>query len=213
MKIFVIHYSKLIDRKKHIIEEFKKHNIVEYEFIEKFNKEDLTSEDIKQFSHQLKPSIVSLIKKQFYVYQLIAQKYPNALIFEDDVILKSGFINTLNHYLTQLPQNYDMLFIGDGCNLHIEKHKITPNNNIYEKCREPTKWGGDGASKCADSYIISQKCAQTLCHYINQLTSKITLPLDWWLNEAIRGNAFNVYWAEPTIVSQGSHTGNFLTSL
>ena len=213
MKIFVLHYSKLIDRKKYIIEQFQKQNITDYEFIEKFDKDEITSDESSLFAVNYKKSTMSLHLKHNYVYKLIADNYDNALIFEDDVILKSGFINTLNHYLTQLPQNYDMLFIGDALNLHIEKHKITPNNNIYEKCREPTKWGGDGASKCTDSYIISQKCAQTLCHYINQLTSKITLSLDWWLNEAIRGNAFNVYWAEPTIVSQGSHTGKFLTSL
>jgi hypothetical protein len=37
MKIFVLHYSKLVDRKKSIIEQFKKQNITNYEFIEKYD--------------------------------------------------------------------------------------------------------------------------------------------------------------------------------
>ena len=40
MKIFVLHYSKLVDRKKHILEQFKKQNITDYEFIEKYDKDD-----------------------------------------------------------------------------------------------------------------------------------------------------------------------------
>ena len=35
MKIFVLHYSKLVDRKKHILEQFNKQGIVDYQFIEK----------------------------------------------------------------------------------------------------------------------------------------------------------------------------------
>jgi GR25 family glycosyltransferase involved in LPS biosynthesis len=92
---------------------------------------------------------------------------------EDDVILNDNFIDNLNNYMTQLPENFDMLFIGDGCNLHIQKNKLIPNKNIYEKCLYPTKWGGDGASRCSDSYIISKTCPNKLCQYINSFKSKI----------------------------------------
>ena len=34
MKIFVIHYKKLVDRKKHIIQQFAKFNMKNYEFID-----------------------------------------------------------------------------------------------------------------------------------------------------------------------------------
>ena len=34
MKIFVIHYKKLVDRKRYMLEQFEKHNITDYEFIE-----------------------------------------------------------------------------------------------------------------------------------------------------------------------------------
>jgi hypothetical protein len=35
---------------------------------------------------------------------------------------------------------------------------------------------------------------------------------DFWLNIAARDNNLEVYWAEPTIVTQGSQTGLFQTS-
>ena len=213
MKIFVLHYSKLLDRKKHILEQFKKHNITDYEFIEKYDKDKITDYESNIFKKTYKKSFMSLNLKHNYVYKLIAENYDNALIFEDDVILCDNFIEKLNNYITELPEDYDMLFIGDGCNLHIEQHKLISNKNIYEKCLEPTSWGGDGASRCSDSYIISKKCANKLCEYINNLTFKINHPIDWWLNIAARDNNFKVYWAEPTIVTQGSQNGLFRRSI
>jgi glycosyl transferase family 25 len=213
MKIFVLHYSKLIDRKKYIIEQFQKQNITDYEFIEKFDKDEITSDESSLFAVNYKKSTMSLHLKHNYVYKLIADNYDNALIFEDDVILSDNFIDKLNNYMTQLPENYDMLFIGDGCNLHIEEDKLIPNKNIYAKCLYPTSWGGNGASKCSDSYIINKKCAKKMCEYINSFNYKINLPIDWWINEVARDNNFEVYWAEPTIVTQGSQNGLFIRSL
>ena len=211
MRIFVIHYKKLIDRKLFILAQFKKHNITDYEFIE-IERDDLSNHNISMFHKNYKNCKMSMSLKHFYAYKEISDKYDNGLILEDDAILINNFTDILNKYMDQLPKNYDMLFIGDGCNLHIEKNKLIPNQNIYEKCLYPTLWGGKGASRCSDSYIISKKCANKLCEYINNLNYKIELPLDWWINVAARDNNFKVYWAEPTIVTQGSQNGLFKTS-
>jgi len=208
MKIFVLHYSKLVDRKKNIINQFKKYNITDYEFIEKYDMNEITDDESSIFDINYKKSIMSLTLKHFYVYNEIANsdKYEDALIFEDDAILSDNFIDKLNEYITQLPKDYDMLFIGDGCNLHIEQNKIIPNTNIYEKCLYSTKWGGDGCSRCTDSYLVNKKCAIKMGEYVNKITkiTKIKLPIDFFINEAARDNNFKVYWAEPTIVKQGS---------
>jgi len=213
MKIFVLHYSKLVNRKENILAQFQKHNITDYEFIEKYDKDEITDDESSLFDINYKKSAMSLTLKHFYVFKLIAKNYENALIFEDDVILCDNFIDKLNNYMSQLPQDYDMLFIGDGCKLHIEQHRLTLNKYIYEKCLYPTSWGGDGGTRCTDSFIISNKCAKTICEYINNLTNKINLAIDWWLNVAARDNNLKIYWAEPTIVTQGSHNGLYKTSI
>ena len=212
MKIFVLHYSKLVDRKAYILEQFRRENITDYEFIEKYDREDLQNSDKALFDTCVKESMMSLMNKHFYTYRLVAENYENALILEDDVVISPNFSNILNHYMTQLPGDYDMLFLGDGCNLHIERHKLIENKNVYEKCLYPTRWGGDGASRCTDSYVISKKCAITMCEYIANLQQKITLPSDWWLNVAARANNLKVYWAEPTIVTQGTQIGLYASS-
>lgn len=211
MKIFVLHYSKLTDRKKHILEQFKKHNITDYEFVEKYDKDEITYNESSLFFPGYKKSTMSLHLKHIFVYKEIAEKYDCALIFEDDVILSDNFTDIFNKYMCQLPQDYDMLFIGDGCGLHIEKDKINHKQNIYKKCNYPTHWGGDGVTRCCDSYIVNRKCARKICDYINNLQDKIYHAVDWWLNIAARDNDFKVYWAEPTIVTQGSQNGTFKT--
>jgi hypothetical protein len=43
---------------------------------------------------------------------------------------------------------------------------------------------------------------------MRNLKEKISeVGIDWWLNGAARDCKFKVYWAEPTIVTQGSQTG------
>ena len=211
MKIFVAHNSKLPLRKKHIIAQFKKHNITNYEWVELFDKDEVH----RYVTHTTlgKPKI-SLLLKHFFIYHQIAQKYDYALILEDDVILSDNFLKKLAHYQTQLPVDFDFLFIGNGCNLHIEDKKILPNVNIYLKGSKPN-WRngtrGDGATRCTDSYLVHKNCAVQLCNYIK--TSRVNLPIDLWLNQAAQDMNLKSYWAEPTIVTQGSQNGMFAWSL
>jgi GR25 family glycosyltransferase involved in LPS biosynthesis len=211
MRIFVIHYKKLGDRKKHILEQFEKHNIKNYEFIE-IDRDELENHNIDMFQSNFSKSQIAISLSHFYAYNEIINKYDNGLIFEDDIILSDNFSEILSTYITQLPEDYDMLFIGNGCNLHIEKHKLKHNKYIYEKCLYPTNWGGNGVTRCTDSYLVNKKCAIKLCDYIHKLKYKINIPVDWWLNIAARDNNFKVYWAEPTIVKQGTQNGLFETS-
>jgi hypothetical protein len=68
IKIFVLHYSELVERKKNILLQFEKHNITNYEFIEKYDKNFLTIENESLFTQDLKKSEISLMLKHFFVY-------------------------------------------------------------------------------------------------------------------------------------------------
>jgi GR25 family glycosyltransferase involved in LPS biosynthesis len=219
LKIFVLHYSKLTKRKQYIIHQFKLHGITDYEFIEKFDKDTITDDECPEFSREYvttRRTELSLHLKHLYVYRtIVRENYEQALVFEDDVILSNGFMEKLGVYMKQLPTEYDMLFIGDGCNLHIPRNQLKPGQYIYEKCLHETSWGGNGAAKCTDSYIIHQRCAKKICDYIaaTSSTKKIDKPADWWLNDVARDLVLRVYWGEPTIVTQGSQNGVFQRSL
>lgn len=227
MKIFVLHYSKLTHRKKYILEQFKRHGITDYEFIEKFDKDAITDDECPEFTQEYvtqRRAELSLHLKHLYLYRLmVSENYSEVLVFEDDVVLSNDFMKKLTEYMRQTPTDYDMLFIGDGCKLHIPRNQLVANQYIYAKCLHETAWGGNGAARCTDSYIIHQRCAKKLCDYAAAAagdsgaaldkTKKIDIPVDWWLNKAARELVLKVYWAEPTIVTQGSQNGLFTRSI
>jgi GR25 family glycosyltransferase involved in LPS biosynthesis len=202
MKIFVAHYSKLRERKEHIIEQFKKHNITNYEFIEKFDKELLTKEETKYFQPNMKLSEISLFLKHIYIYREILERYEEALIVEDDIILCDDFIALFTHYRSLFPVNYDIVYLGNGCNLHVPLQHIQPSKHIYEMTNK--------YSKCTDSYMIQKKACVQLLDYFK---SGIKLPIDWWLTEASTQQDLSIFWVEPTLVSQGSQTNLFNSSI
>jgi len=213
MKVFVVHYSKLTERKQHMITQFMKKGITDYEFVENFNKEDITPEQYSRFTENIKPSMVSVSLKTFWIYNEIAQKYSSAIIFEDDIILSEGFTQKLDMYLKELPNDWDMVFIGDGCGLHIHKRQLIPFKRMYKKEHNISNWGGGGCTRCVDSYIVSNNCARKLVNYLNSIENqKIDKNIDHYLNDVARNLNLNVYWAEPTIVTQGSESGLFKSS-
>lgn len=203
MKVFVIHYNKLVDRKVHILDQFAKYNIVDYEFVD-IDRDDVHNHDISMFQKNYSNTHIAISLSHFYAYNEISTKYENGLIFEDDVILSDNFINIFNKYISELPNDYDMLFIGNGCNLHIPSDKIISNKHIYKQL--------EYYGRCTDSYVVNKKCAIKLCNYINNLSYKINNHIDTWLNTANKDNDFNIYWAEPTICTQGTQNGLFNTS-
>lgn len=211
MKVFVIHYKKLTERKENILKQFEKHNIIDYEFVE-IDRDELDNHNTDIFCENFNKALIAISLSHFQAYKEISEKYENGLIFEDDVILTDDFIDKYNEITSQLPNDYDMLFIGDGCNLHIENKNLIADKFVYEKCLHPTSWGGDGATRCADSYLVNKKCAVKICEHIDTKSNNINLPIDWWLSAVARENNFKVYWSEPTIATQGTQNGLYETS-
>jgi GR25 family glycosyltransferase involved in LPS biosynthesis len=205
MKIYVLHCGNLTNRKKHILEQFRLHNISNFEFIEKYDVSEITDDECSIFDENYKKTKMSLFLKHIYCYQLIIRDHNSdtSLIFEDDVILSDDFNNILSKYIKELPKDYDMLFIGSGYNLHIDKQQLIDDKHIYD----------NPYTRCTDSYIITNNCAHQIYEYFINGDDKINLPIDFWLNKVIVNNKLKVYWSEPTIVSQGSQSGLFELSI
>lgn len=192
MKTYITHYSPLVSRKEFMIQQVKKHNLDAF-FIE--------TEEGPGIYKNLKLNDISLTKKHIEAWNIIAHgDDPYALILEDDAILEDDFTTKLNNYISQLPSYFDMLFIGNGCNLHMHIEK----GNIIRRPNEL------GITRCTDSYVISKTCANRLLQRVNEVIDK---PIDHWMNQL--GTELNLigFWAEPTIVSQGSETGLFKKAL
>ena len=214
MKILVIHYDKLLGRKQHMLKQLNEADLNDYEFVSNHGKDNLTPTEKSKFKN-LTDGEISLMLHHFECYKIISEQYDYAIIFEDDVILADDFKNKIEKYISDLPNDWDMLFFGKGHGLHIPKYRLRPDINIYKKMtdlKNKIPGGIDGSTRCADSYVVSKKCAQKLVQVINNL-QVTTIPLDHLLNKINDFCKFNIYWSEPTITIQGTSNGTFKTSL
>jgi hypothetical protein len=210
MHIFVIHYTPLVERKKNILEQFKKQNIHDYEFVEIYDREYIPRQLTRLFSTKLRDSLVSLICKHLHASNKISLKYDYALILEDDAILCDQFLDKLDFMMKQLPSDFDAFFIGRGCNLYVPYAEQHAGNFVYLKNNEIGHWGIHGSSRCTEAFVLSKKAATQI---VNTRFDHVDLPYDFLLNDLFRKYNMRVYWSEPALVTQGTITGKFSTSL
>lgn len=210
MHTFVIHYTPLIERKQHILEELNKAQINDYEFVEIYDKEHIPDEVQQCFSPSLLQSKISLICKHIYAFKQTSLNHEYALILEDDAILCEHFTYWLNEYMKQLPSDFDVFFIGIGCGLYVPHYERHHGKYVYLKGNEVGHWGIHGSSRCTEAFVLSKKGATTLA---NAQLSNIDMPCDFLLNDLFRKHNMKVYWAEPTLVVQGTFNGKFSSSL
>ena len=102
-----------------------------------------------------------------------------------------------------------MFFISPGKNnFNIPFHKKKPFSLVHNKKNIETSWGGHGASRNADAYFISKKCASLLVNeYMN--SDIIDEPIDWWMNSMIDKLNLKIYWAQPTLVDTNLYETSF----
>ena len=83
--------------------------------------------------------------------------------------------------MKQLPEDWDTMYIGDGCHLHIPEEMQKEGCNIYLRGTQPKSWGGNGGSRCTEAILVSNKIARKILYSFN-FASNIDLPVDHWFN-------------------------------
>ena len=225
--IFITHWTKLSERKQKLIERMNEEGL-SGTFIEKYDSQDLDldSELCSKFGNHLKyntgfkgKTVISLFLKHIECYRLMIEKnIPLLLILEDDALLDDNFKSKFDNYVKQLPDNWNCLCIGNGCKLHInsDRFKELKPPNVYLKSTKKIYGEGVGLFRCTDSYLINLKTAKEIYEHFQKLPMnghKIGDGIDIWLNKFSSSMNYNIYWSEPTIVSQGSQNGTFLSTI
>jgi len=192
--IYIVHYSPLIERKNYLLNKFKESNITNYTFYEKYNRNETSKEVMSQYFKldNLTPAQICITIAHIEIYKEIMEKgYERCLILEDDARLCDNFFDKLRVYYNAIPADFDLALINDGCKLHAST--IHPS----------TIWYLIPATRTCCAYIITRKCCSILIPSIIPFNYAI----DAELNQQIIKHNLKVYWAEPTIVSDGSeHT-------
>ena len=194
MDFYVIHYTPLLNRKDHIVNEFEKHQIDKYFFMELHDRECLTNEQLDKFN---KPTFSEI--SLFYKHIEVIEKQQNSsgitCIFEDDAVLVDGFLEKIKKCLEELPEDWDLVFGGACVNLHCEVL-----NDKYTHAAN--------SSRGTCFYMMNNKCASKIINCFSNC-GKISLPIDHWFNYAINNCSLKTFWTEPTLVNQGSESGYF----
>lgn len=197
MKIYITHYTPLKERKENIIKQLNLYGINNYEFIEVYDRDILTKEDLDKFSH-ITLSETSLFLKHIEIFKKESNNNEVVIVLEDDAIFVDNFKEKLDKYIEELKNlnNWDVIFTAECCNLHIK--------NIV---KEQIFYSSNG-SRGTCMYILNVDVCKKILNIIDN-EIKICKPIDHWFNLIQIKYYLNLYWSEPTLVHQGSEIGIF----
>ena len=212
--IYICHYKKLEERKQSILEQFKEENIYRYQFIENFDKNEWDIKKIEKeypkvfkewkkgldsYDDESQNSERSLSLKHAYILKdIFKNQYKASLILEDDVILCNSFVDYCNFFMSQLPDDWDIVWVGSCLNLH---EPSVEGKYVYKTNR---------GSRCTHAFLVNRSMANKVVNCI----SDINLPSDHFYNYLIKKFNLNNYWFEPSLANQSLEykseiSGNF----
>lgn len=197
--VYITHWSKLVNRKELLAKQLLDRNITNCTWVENYDKSNWDINQIKSEyplifglnpkGRNLNHSEISLALKHCWIIKdALSKGYKSILIFEDDVILDENFIEKYNEYKSQLPEDWDLFFVGSCCNLHITNQKN--GVNVYQT----------NTSRCCHAYSISLSGLMKLKDELSNINEAI----DWYFNYIIPVLKLNTYWSEPSIAEQNS---------
>jgi len=219
---YVVHYKGNVERRKIMEELFLREKMENVTWILDWDREEVSyqlyvknfqadhleyqkrGQDPNEFfpHYPLQPEMVSLGLKQKEAFRRIGYGEQNiGMMFEDDAIICENFKETLHIYMNSLPNDWDVLFIGQGGGKRIPKEKLQDGVFWYKKDHP--------ADRCADSIIFKKEAARKIYDSMNHY--KICFNPDPELGFWMKVLNMNVYWLEPPIVAQGSQNGLFNT--
>lgn len=193
-KIYILHYKKLTDRKKSIIDQLQKLGLDNYIFVEQFDKdswniEEITKEFPKVFNSDKETNDAEkslALKHAWVVLDMSTNNYSSVLVLEDDAILCDGFVEKHNSYVKQMPTDWDIGWVGSCLNL---KEPETPNINVYKTNR---------GSRCTHAYCLSKSFAIKMINEIKNIDRQS----DFYYNYLVERFDLNNYWFQPPLALQ-----------
>lgn len=206
-QVYLAHYLPLVDRKNSILKQIQfPIKWITDEPLDQCWTTDKESWEKKVIPYspyrQLTKSEISIAYKHIKIYKdIVEYNYKTSLIFEDDIIIENNFVSMFNMFLEKTPDDWDLIFIGSGCNLRVNPQYIIPGQIAY-KIDHP-------ASKCIDSYCIKYEAAKKIL----STTLPFSLPYDFELNYQMKIHNMNIYWWEPPLVRQGSMCGIYPSTI
>jgi len=181
-KIYVINLKERLDRKNHILNQFNKFNIKNYEFVDAIKPSlDQVNEWCENYCiraknyvsdfNKYKIGCLGCLQSHLKIYKdIVKNNYKNCLILEDDCLIQNNNIDEYIKYC--INTNYGLFYLG-GTN-SVKPTKI--KNDLYKSNKTHT----------THAYIISYDCAK----YIEQNINNFEKEIDIYLSDIIQSKFF-----------------------
>ena len=197
-----INLNKRVDRKKHILQEFQrsedtflKYNVLFHEatdgtkldynvspLISQFAKNTIEKSE-KEHGHDMTLGGLGIISSTYNIWTSL---YKPSLIIEDDVIFEDDFTNKLNQCLNDLPEKWDILYLGYHNDPRIKHFK----NNLYTANKVYGLFG----------YILNPKSYQKIIN--------TTFPCDYQIDTDLHRKSdykLDCFVVHPPIIKTSGH--------
>lgn len=204
MNNYVISLPNAIDRRKHIENEFKSHNL-NFEFFDAVQPSTELNNLIEKYIPNLKNSSLTDGEKGCLISHLsiwkkcIENNYDYVNIFEDDIRLSSDsekFIKNSDWLTKNFDTNKAMIIKYETYKMPV---KLNEHNSLRVDGRkiaklESSHWGTAG-------YLITQKMAKQLLNFFYNLDENSIMPIDKFIFESLLKEN-EIYQLSPAICIQ-----------
>jgi len=206
---YVLHVKNgFADREKSIVEQFAKLSLP-FEWILDFDIPELTQAILEKYGYhgeQLRDAEISCSLKHIAAWEKIASgSDEGGFVFEDDALIDCDrFVEIASQAIEEFRAHSleaGCLCFGDGCAMHVPWTKLKWGRRLY-----PAE-----QMRAADSYWLSKQAAQLLLARLGK--KGFFLPADHLITKFAAEQHIPIFWVEPTVVCQGSHTGKFRSTI
>jgi len=222
---YIIHYTKLKDRKKSVLSFLSKTDY-KYEFITQYDKEEIDGHKFyqpnkKMFNKKVKPlwdrktnqfrillpgEISCGIKHILAIEKIANQEEEFGLILEDDAIpIESDFSDKIKHLVNTAPDDWDSIWVGVGVGISFRNRKLKESSLITDtlaKVPHPS-------TNCSEAYLLKKESARRIYESI----IPFQLAYDWELAYQFYKLDMNVYWSTSPLFYNGSNDGQYSSEL
>lgn len=217
-KIFIIHYTKLAERRKYmehqLINQFPTQDV---EWITNFDREDIKLELLKS-SIRYNPKIMSRHitigeiangLAHNHVIKTIAELHDVCLVLEDDIVLKPNFLQNLEHCLTLVPSDWEILTLGGHFQGSLaEPVIINDTNDINISELRVIRYPKICTTVCC--YLVKKSVASRIIKHC--LFYPFSAPIDETLCHILPDIDAKIYWVQPWLAYEGTKSGMYPTS-
>lgn len=211
-KVFVLHVRKGYEKRGQHIERMLGKMGVPFEYILDGDVCDLTDDVLDRYfrGEMMKGQypFTSCSYKHLLAYKEIEDRdIDGALILEDDIFLKKDFIRIFNKSMDEVRKYSDehpgpvIISYEDTRLRFIPRSKRKKDTVIYKADRD----------RMTGAFYINRAAARLLTEYAE--THKFDLPIDLMYCKLLRDGRLTYFWCQPTVATQGSHTGAFTSAI